>query len=108
MRETKSYGVANFSEEWNRRWHAGELGPAAYGAKSVIARIRRGKWVFIPPEWRGKVPDKQTIRKHASKHPRKHRRSRYGSRRLIIEKGVDRMTVQERKAPTVDSELELV
>lgn len=108
MREAKSYSVVNFSEEWKRRWHAGELGPNSYGAKTVIARMRRGKWVFIPPQWRGKVTDKQTIRKRASKHPHKQRRTRYGSRRLIVEKGADRMTVQERKAPTVDTELELV
>lgn len=33
----------------------------------VTHRIRRGKLVEIPPEWRGKVPHKQTIRKRKSK-----------------------------------------
>jgi hypothetical protein len=32
-----------------------------------IARVRRGKRVIIPPEWRGRTTDKQTIRKRHSK-----------------------------------------
>lgn len=43
----------------------------------VIARIRRGKYVRIPAEWRGKVTDRQTIRKRQSKHPRKLRKRRH-------------------------------
>jgi hypothetical protein len=34
-------------------------------------RIRRGKIVEIPEEWRGKVTDRQTIRKRPSKTTRK-------------------------------------
>ncbi len=33
-------------------------------------RRRRGKWVEIPEEWVGQVPNPQTIRKRHSKQPR--------------------------------------
>jgi len=41
------------------------------GSHSVIARMRRGKWVPIPPEWRGQVTHRQTIGKRQSKQTRK-------------------------------------
>lgn len=41
------------------------------GSHSVIARMRRGKYVPIPPEWRGKITTAQTIRKRQSKATRK-------------------------------------
>jgi hypothetical protein len=43
------------------------------GQHTVIARIRRGRWVYIPPAWRGKTTDRQTIRKRPSKMTRKAR-----------------------------------
>lgn len=39
-----------------------------------MTRIRRGKEVEIPEEWRGQVTHPQTIRKRPSKYPRKLRR----------------------------------
>ena len=44
------------------------------GAKETCARIRRGKYVMIPREWRGKVPHPPTIRKRPSKMTSKARR----------------------------------
>ena len=76
MEEHPLHPGEDFSERWDRLWHEDKLPDSAYGHKSVIARIRRGKWVFIPPAWRGVKPDKSTIRKRQSKHPRKERRKR--------------------------------
>lgn len=54
------------------------------GQHTVIARIRRGKYVRIPPEWRGQVADRQTIRKRESKrHHRNRRRKTKGAFRLM-------------------------
>lgn len=51
----------------------GEPCEFANGAHCPIARIRRGKYVVIPAEWRGKVTDPSTIRKRQSKQSRKAR-----------------------------------
>jgi hypothetical protein len=37
------------------------------GNSTPIARIRRGKYVRIPEQWRGQVTHPQTIRKRKSK-----------------------------------------
>ena len=42
-----------------------ELPDAAYGQRTVIARMRRGKYVVIPPAWRGRCTHRQTIKKRA-------------------------------------------
>jgi hypothetical protein len=45
-------------------------------------RIRRGKEVEIPEEWRGKIPHRQTIHKRPSKAPHKMRKYlKYGRQR---------------------------
>lgn len=46
------------------------------GQHTVIARIRRGKYVLIPSEWRGKTTNSRTIRKRQSKRHRKRGRGR--------------------------------
>ena len=38
-----------------------------YQIREVTHRIRRGKLVEIPKEWRGKIPHKQTMRKRGKK-----------------------------------------
>lgn len=50
---------------WDRLWHEGKLPDKAYGRSSVIARMRRGKRVVIPAQWRGRDVHRQTIRKRA-------------------------------------------
>lgn len=66
-----------------------------------IARIRRGKRVVIPPEWRGKTVTRETRQKRQSRLTRKARR---GAISGYPAKGEQRLTVQERRAPTVDEE----
>lgn len=61
----------DFMDWWKRAWHADALGDAAYGQKTPIGRMRRGKYVLIPPEWRGKVPNSNQIRKRQSKRRRR-------------------------------------
>lgn len=88
-----------FSEWWERLWYEGVLGDAAYGHTSRIARIRRGKWVAIPPQWRGQNTDKSTIRKRQSKAPRKMQRGAHATRNGMsypVSKS-ERPTRQERK-----------
>lgn len=67
-----------------------------------IARIRRGKYVRIPAEWRGRFPVDAQISQRQSKHPRKHRRGdqrrRSGGKRLPV-KGDLRLARDERRAP---------
>lgn len=70
----------SFSDAWKRCWYADTLGDGAYGQRSVIARIRRGKWVVIPAEWRGKVTHPQTVAKRESKMTRKARNERHAIR----------------------------
>lgn len=71
------------------------------GAKSRIARIRRGKWVPIPAEWRCKTTHGSTIRKRNSKYAGKNRAKVDG---YIVKGDVEQVPVQERKAPKVDDE----
>lgn len=61
-------------------------------------RVRRGKEVDIPEEWRGKVTYPQTIRKRPSKLTRKVRNATKGGYRIMIH-GSKRNRI-ELKAPT--------
>lgn len=56
------------------------------GQKTVIARMRRGKWVPIPREWQGKTTQGSTIRKRPSKMTRKTRRRMANGERYKGEK----------------------
>jgi hypothetical protein len=59
-----------------------------YGS-TVIARIRRGKWVMIPAKWRGKVTDPYTIRHRPSKMTGKaRRRAKHKKPEAKREKGI--------------------
>lgn len=79
--------------EYLRKWHQGIL-PSAYGNSARIGRMRRGKYVRIPPEWRGQTTDPSTIRKRQSKKPHKMHRLNHVTG--------ERLTVQERRAPTIE------
>ena len=50
-------------------------------------RVRRGKWVEIPDEWVGQVPNPQTIRKRHSKQPPKQKDAHV--RRLNSDKSME-------------------
>jgi hypothetical protein len=62
--------VEEFQREWRRRWYAGDLHDSAYGASTRIARIRRGKYQRIPPQWRGQVVHSLTKRQRKDRVPR--------------------------------------
>jgi hypothetical protein len=90
----------SFSDLWMRLWYAGELGDAAYGVSTRIARIRRGRWCRIPDQWRGRTTHRQTIRKRQSKGLRKHRGHEY-------DKGALRLSIQERRGPRIEGFIEV-
>lgn len=72
------------------------------GSHSVIARMRRGKYVPIPPEWRGKVTDRQTIRTRQSKMTRKRRNLLKPDADYAHRISGDKRLRSEARAPKVD------
>lgn len=61
-----SYPKPLIEDEWDPDWVTHDLAPTH--------RMRRGKLVEIPEQWRGRTAHPQTIRKRYSKLPGKLRR----------------------------------